>query len=80
MITKTFAVWSEADINTVTFYRPTGIPDPTPEDIELMLPGAYMRPDNAMPADCAVNPPTKKSTDKKCASMNPSYREVLADL
>jgi len=79
-ITKTFAVWGDADINTITFYRPIDIADPEPTDVEFMAPNEFIRPKNALPADCGINPPPVRNEVKLCAEDNPSYDEVMADL
>jgi len=56
-ITKTFAVWSESGVKDITFYRPSSVEYTSPTEIRLMMPNEYVRPENAQPLDCGINPP-----------------------
>ena len=53
-ITRTYAVWADALINTVTFYRPNSISKPEPHDIGVFKRNTFKRPDDAAPVDCAT--------------------------
>lgn len=56
IITKTFAVWSAAEINTVTFYRPNSLDIPDPErQYGLLDADDTVRPSDSQPVDCANN-------------------------
>jgi len=52
--TRTYALWADAEINSVTFYRPSDLADPD-GSIGAYASNEWTRPDDAPDANCADN-------------------------
>lgn len=75
-ITKTFAVWADAGIDTLAFKRPNELPKLVPQT-SMLAHKAYKRPKDARPATCAA----AFSGSETCQGTNdPQYGYVMEDL
>lgn len=75
---KTYAVWANAGINSISFYRNSNLPE-YEVDYEMMLIGAFNMPYDAPPADCALNPVVHEYTCDE-DDISPYYSDIMTHL